>query len=989
MEQQAPAQEQPMQPETNGKAAAPATPATAPAPAPATAPVPAAAAPAAPLMSMSEAKFSQQLMEQKEREVQESILGHLRRVKEVERELSQLQMQLSMTAGPKKHALEMLRRKIEEETNLALAARKRRDAAKKARGPGGLRAEGALDSLEEELAGHEAEKQRLCDELTLLVSTSVDKELAKYDGLKAQLDALSGGMSGGGGGSGGGAAAPARAASAPPAAAAAAAPLDPAAAAAQAEEERRRQAAAAAAAQRKANAAAAAAAKARHVQLPGRSGLRRPGLGAVPQPQQQHQPPAAPVVTPAPPVTPPPPPFPVVPPTLSQPLDVAAAEARGFVTRRGAQLFLDGQPFYFVGMNSYWFIDFYDKDWGRERIEETLDTAQLLGINVIRTWAFNDGLPKRRFVYDTRQLAGLDWLLAGLDWLVYAAKRRGIKLLLTIGNLWPAYKGPEEFLAMATGSAVSKDVLDFYGDPRASALFKHHIWVMASRVNPYTGMAYRDEPAVFGWSLFNEPRCPGCMEPPQQAAHQSWLRDMGAFLRSVDPAHLIGAATEGFFVRNDTTQLHLYNPGAPFHWGRRPGTQCEGEDWLAISELPEFDYTSIHVYERHMELRPEPTDQPGGGDWPNWIFCGFKCYIEWFKVYIDIHIRLSTSTLGKPMILEEFGSTWWHATSEDRSLLFKLVFDWVVEQQRSGGPLVGALFWNGAHNDTGDSDGYNVYIDRPAHADPAARLPPPPAAWLASPPLAAPAAAAAMAEAATRRLVASPGDALPPDDTAFPPSEMPPELAALAAALSALPPEPPPPAVLLPPAAAAALDASGLSVAVVAAPSADVAAAGQAGVAALAAIGRALLTQDALDGFRRGGWRDACAEQAARTWRPYRLFNLTDTVSRDAALQAARRKSEVALISEATAALRAGAEDAPVAAPVPLGPAPTVVLEAPAPPEAPAPRVAAVAVLPAAPGGPAAAPTAAPGGPAAAPGGPAAAPGGPAAAAAPAPAGGA
>jgi hypothetical protein len=53
-----------------------------------------------------------------------------------------------------------------------------------------------------------------------------------------------------------------------------------------------------------------------------------------------------------------------------------------------------------------------------------------------------------------------------------------------------------------------------------------------------------------------------------------------------------------------------------------PGTQCEGEDWLAISALDELDFATIHVYERHMELRPEPTAQAGGGDWPNW--CGVR-----------------------------------------------------------------------------------------------------------------------------------------------------------------------------------------------------------------------------------------------------------------------------------------------------------------------------------------------------------------------------
>lgn len=36
---------------------------------------------------------------------------------------------------------------------------------------------------------------------------------------------------------------------------------------------------------------------------------------------------------------------------------------------------------------------------------------QRMGLSVIRTWAFNDGLPKQRYTYDQRQLAGLDWLV--------------------------------------------------------------------------------------------------------------------------------------------------------------------------------------------------------------------------------------------------------------------------------------------------------------------------------------------------------------------------------------------------------------------------------------------------------------------------------------------------------------------------------------------------------------------------------------------------
>src|SRR5690349_12379166 len=64
---------------------------------------------------------------------------------------------------------------------------------------------------------------------------------------------------------------------------------------------------------------------------------------------------------------------------------------------------------------------------------------QAVGLRVIRTWMFNIGLPKARATYDARQLAGLDYIM-------WSCKQRGIMLLLALGNLWPAYKGPEEFL---------------------------------------------------------------------------------------------------------------------------------------------------------------------------------------------------------------------------------------------------------------------------------------------------------------------------------------------------------------------------------------------------------------------------------------------------------------------------------------------------------------------------------------------------------------
>eukprot|EP00879_Flechtneria_rotunda_P017394 GHRR01018225.1.p2 GENE.GHRR01018225.1~~GHRR01018225.1.p2 ORF type:complete len:542 (-),score=254.96 GHRR01018225.1:3390-5015(-) len=65
-----------------------------------------------------------------------------------------------------------------------------------------------------------------------------------------------------------------------------------------------------------------------------------------------------------------------------------------------------------------------------------------------------------------------------------------------------------------------------------------------------------------------------------------------------------------------------------------------------------------------------------------------------------------------------------------------------------------------------------------------------------------------------------------------------------------------------------------------------------------------LFVQDQLDPFRRAGWREACAEQAAKTWRPYKLFNVTDTITGQTRYQAAlNRDNVVSIISDTTAQL--------------------------------------------------------------------------------------
>lgn len=49
----------------------------------------------------------------------------------------------------------------------------------------------------------------------------------------------------------------------------------------------------------------------------------------------------------------------------------------------------------------------------------------------------------------------------------------------------------------------------------------------------------------------------------------------------------------------------------------------------------------------------------------------------------------------------------------------------LLDSARNNGALAGMMFWNAAHNDTVDWDGYNIPVDRPAFTQAGSALPVP------------------------------------------------------------------------------------------------------------------------------------------------------------------------------------------------------------------------------------------------------------------------
>ena len=79
---------------------------------------------------------------------------------------------------------------------------------------------------------------------------------------------------------------------------------------------------------------------------------------------------------------------------------------------------------------------------------------------------------------------------------------------------------------------------DFYDTSKPmSWWYKSWISTLTSRVNTLTGIAYRNEPAIFAWELANEPRCVGTSGLYGSASTCSSNYNVVSVRNSVPPAY--------------------------------------------------------------------------------------------------------------------------------------------------------------------------------------------------------------------------------------------------------------------------------------------------------------------------------------------------------------------------------------------------------------------------------------------------------------------
>ena len=329
-----------------------------------------------------------------------------------------------------------------------------------------------------------------------------------------------------------------------------------------------------------------------------------------------------------------------------------------FATHRGGRFFVGNKPFRFVGAN----VAVMYRDEDRERMPETMRKAAELGIKVVRVWAFGEGGPN-----DVKPIADFeDWprhnsfrLAPGqwneeafvhLDKVIAEAAKNNIYVQLCLTNWWRDTGGVTQYLRWAGINDAADDSYKFginneraflfYTNPETRRLYREHLEKLATRRNTITGVLYRDDPAIFAWELMNEAQ----VITGRWAERRAWFAEMSAYLKSLDPNHMIA-------------------PGA---WGYR--SAAERREWLADHALPAIDYADVHNYPR--DDHDSFIDSPAS----------LKSFIE--------NRAAAAFSLGKPLVMGEFGMGADGHTSITQANWYRAFFD--GNAQAGAG---GAMFW--------------------------------------------------------------------------------------------------------------------------------------------------------------------------------------------------------------------------------------------------------------------------------------------------------
>lgn len=114
-----------------------------------------------------------------------------------------------------------------------------------------------------------------------------------------------------------------------------------------------------------------------------------------------------------------------------------------------------------------------------------------------------------------------------------------------------------DFYVKNFGSAADQYHSEFFTNDAIKSKFKTYISTVLNRKNSMTGIVFKEDPTIMAIELGNEYRCVGTNVDQKfpsgpacnTATITKFIEEISAFIKTVDPNHLVAVGDEGFFSR--------------------------------------------------------------------------------------------------------------------------------------------------------------------------------------------------------------------------------------------------------------------------------------------------------------------------------------------------------------------------------------------------------------------------------------------------------
>ena len=338
--------------------------------------------------------------------------------------------------------------------------------------------------------------------------------------------------------------------------------------------------------------------------------------------------------------------------------------SNAFVTARNGNFEINGNVFRFSGTNAY-YLPNYQKINSRV-VDNAFDIFEETGINVVRMWAFYDGYDCGYSQYDSSenviQTAPGEYsesALRDLDRVITKGKERGIRFILPFVNYWDELGGICQYNTWAGASNPGRNMEFFLSNSDTQKWYRDYIKMLLNRVNTVTGVAYKDEPAIFAWQIMNEGRNSGA----DPRILRDWYREIAQLIKSIAPNHMVSTGEEGF------------DEGTPSEYSVSQYSNTyvlranEGTSYIMNTSIPEIDFGSAHWY---------PQDFGFGNNADSNV-------LNAQRAWLSDHQRIAAD-LGKPFVLGEWGYAGWGNSTQ------RTIYDELYEHAESIN-LDGNLIW--------------------------------------------------------------------------------------------------------------------------------------------------------------------------------------------------------------------------------------------------------------------------------------------------------